>query len=212
MSDLKYKFADDLVKAKDLLYKDAMAQKWFAIKPETARGMWVIVAISMMILGVGLSCFAAIFWHRGLFFLGLIPAGLVMMGVSRAMASRTAKGSETLRRVLGFRLYIETAEKYRQQFNEEENIFARYLPFAIVFGCVGKWAKAFEGLEATAAASTSGWYSGTGAFQAMAFSSSLQSFSSSVSSTISSTQSSGGSGFSGGSSGGGGGGGGGGSW
>jgi hypothetical protein len=75
LSDLKYKFADDLVKAKDLLYKDAMKQQWFASKPETARGMWVIVAISLMILGVGLSCFAALWYGRGLFFLGLIPAG-----------------------------------------------------------------------------------------------------------------------------------------
>jgi len=212
LSDLKYKFADDLVKAKDLLYKEAMAQEWFAIKPETARGMWVIVAISMMILGVGLSCFSALLWSRGLVFLGLIPAGVVMLIMSRAMASRTAKGSEMLRRVLGFRLYIDTAETHRQDFNEKENIFARYLPFAIVFGCVGKWAKAFEGLEATAAASTASWYTGAGAFSAMTFSNSLQGFSSSVSSTISSTQSSGGSGFSGGSSGGGGGGGGGGSW
>ncbi|MGE3073970.1 MAG: DUF2207 domain-containing protein [Dehalococcoidia bacterium] len=212
LSDLKYKFADDLAKAKNLLYDDAMKQKWFAIKPETARGMWLIVSLSLMLFGVGLSCFTAIGVHRGLFFLGLIPAGIVMLVVSRAMASRTAKGSEMLRRVLGFRLYIETAEKYRQQFNEQENIFARYLPFAIVFGSVAKWAKAFEGLEATAAASTATWYTGTGPFQAMAFSSNLQSFSSSVGSTLSSTQSSGGSGFSGGSSGGGGGGGGGGSW
>ena len=132
--------------------------------------------------------------------------------MSRSMASRTAAGSEMMRRVLGFRLYISTAEKYRQQFNEQENIFARYLPFAIVFGCVSKWAKAFEGLEATAQASTSSWYTGTAPFSAMAFSSNLQSFSSSVGSTLASTQSSGGSGFSGGSSGGGGGGGGGGSW
>jgi uncharacterized membrane protein len=109
-------------------------------------------------------------------------------------------------------MYIETAEKHRQEFNEKENIFARYLPFAIVFGSVGKWAKAFEGLEDQAANSTSSWYSGTRPFAPLAFSSSLQSFSSSVSSTLGSTQSSGGSGFSGGSSGGGGGGGGGGSW
>jgi len=213
MSDLKYKFADDLAKSKDLLYKDAMTEKWFEVKPETARGMWVLVALALMIFGVGLSCFAALAIHRGLFFLGLIPAGLFLLVLSRSMARRTAHGSEMLRRVLGFRLYIETAEKYQQQFNEQENIFARYLPFAIVFGCVGKWAKAFEGLEATAAASTAGWYTGAHAFQANTFSRDLQGFSSSVSSTLSSTRSSsGGSGFSGGSSGGGGGGGGGGSW
>lgn len=213
LSDLKYTFATDLARAKDLIYDDAMKRKWFATKPETARGMWVIVGVAMIVLGVGLSCFAALFIARGLFFLGLIPAGLFMLIVSRSMAHRTAAGSEMLRRVLGFRLYIETAEKHRQEFNEKENIFARYLPFAIVFGSVGKWAKAFEGLEDQAAASTSSWYTGTRPFQAMVFSSSLQNFSSSVGSTLSSTRSSsGGSGFSGGSSGGGGGGGGGGSW
>ena len=213
LSDLKYKFAESLVKAKDLIYKDAVSKKWFAIKPETAKGMWILVAVGMMILGVGLSCFTALGMQRGLSFLGLIPAGLVMLIASRSMARRTAAGSEMLRRVLGFRLYIETAEKYRQQFNEQENIFARYLPFAIVFGSVGKWAKAFEGLEATAAASTSSWYSGTRPFAPMLFSSSLQSFSSSIGTTLSTgASSSGGSGFSGGSSGGGGGGGGGGSW
>ncbi|MFN8617217.1 MAG: DUF2207 domain-containing protein [Dehalococcoidia bacterium] len=212
LSDLRYKFAEDLAKAKNLIYDDAMKRKWFMQKPESARGMWVIVAIGLMFLGLGLSCFAALLVHRGLIFLGLIPAGFAMLIISRSMARRTALGSEMMRRVLGFRLYISTAEKYKQQFNEQENIFARYLPFAIVFGCVTKWAKAFEGLEATAQASTASWYTGTNAFSAAAFSSNLQSFSSSVGSTLSSTQSSGGSGFSGGSSGGGGGGGGGGSW
>lgn len=211
LSDLKYKFAEDLAKAKDLIYSDAMSRQWFAMKPESARGMWILVALGLMFLGVGLSCIAAVAVHRGLLFLGLIPAGVFMLIFSRSMARRTAAGSEMLRRVLGFRLYISTAEKDRQHFNEVENIFARYLPFAIVFGCVGKWAKAFEGLEETASASTSGWYTGIHPFAPMVFSSSLQSFSSSLGSTLSSSQSSG-SGFSGGSSGGGGGGGGGGSW
>lgn len=213
LSDLKYTFAEDLAKAKNLIYDDAMKRKWFAMKPESARGMWVIVAIGFFFLAIGLSCFAALTVHRGLMFLGLIPAGMLMLIFSRSMARRTAAGSEMARRVLGFRLYISTAETHRQEFNEQENIFARYLPFAIVFGCVGKWAKAFEGLEATAAASTAGWYTGTAPFSAMVFSNNLQSFSSSVGSTLSSSRSSsGGSGFSGGSSGGGGGGGGGGSW
>ena len=104
-----------------------------------------------------------------------------------------------------------------QQFNEQENVFARYLPFAIVFGCVDKWAKAFEGIAGAAEAATSGWYSSSRPFQVAAFTAGMSNFSSSVTSTISSSPSSsgssgGGSGFSGGSSGGGGGGGGGGSW
>src|SRR6185312_1421679 len=98
-----------------------------------------------------------------------------------------------------------TAETRRQEFNEQQGIFARYLPFAIVFGCVTRWAKAFEGLDDAAKSGTASWYTGIGAFEVVAFASSFQSFSSTISSSISSSASSGGgSGFSGGMGGGGG--------
>jgi uncharacterized membrane protein len=106
------------------------------------------------------------------------------------------------------------AEKDRQAFAEKEHIFADYLPYAIVYGCVDQWAKAFEGIDLKAV--TSGWYVGNQytMFSAMNMSRDLSSFSSVVSTAIASTPGgSGSSGFSGGgSSGGGGGGGGGGSW
>jgi uncharacterized membrane protein YgcG len=216
LSDLRYTFATDLEDAKDLIYKDAIQRKWFLVNPETSRGMWMLVGAGMLVLGVGLSLLSGYFFGRALIPVALIPAGLVMLILSRSMGRRTAVGSEALRRVLGFRLYIATAETRRQEFNEQQNIFARYLPFAIVFGCVSKWAKAFEGLDDVASTSTASWYTGIGAFQVAAFSIGLQSFASSVSTTMASTHSSssgGGSGFSGGGfSGGGGGGGGGGSW
>ena len=214
MSDLKNTFAPRLQTVKDSLYSDSMKRKWFGQKPETARTAWVLVGVGVLVLGIALSFLSGYFLGRALIATPVILAGLVLVILSRAMGRRTSTGSEALRRVLGFRLYISTAETRRQEFNEQENIFAKYLPFAIVFGCVGKWAKAFEGLENQAASSTSGWYSGTRPFQVVAFASGLQHFSSSVGSTIASSPSSsgGGSGFSGGSSGGGGGGGGGGSW
>lgn len=216
LSDLRYTFASDLEKAKDLIYKDALERKWFLVNPETSRGMWLLAGAALFILGIGLSLLSGFFLGRLLIPVALIPAGLIMLILSRSMARRTAVGSEALRRVLGFRLYIATAETRRQEFNEQQGIFARYLPFAIVFGCVSKWAKAFEGLDDVASTSTASWYTGIGAFQVAAFSTGLQSFASSVSTTMASTHSSssgGGSGFSGGGfSGGGGGGGGGGSW
>jgi uncharacterized membrane protein len=152
--------------------------------------------------------------ERALMPVPLIVAGAVMMPLSRAMARRTAAGSEAFRRALGFKLYITTAETRRQEFNERENIFARYLPYAIVFECVDKWAEAFEGLDDQVQASTGSWYTGVRPFEVGAFTAGMGSFAGSVSSSISSTPgSSGGSGFSGGgSSGGGGGGGGGSSW
>ena len=108
-----------------------------------------------------------------------------------------------------------TAETRRQEFNEQANIFAEYLPYAIVFGSVHKWANAFRDIDTKQA--TAGWYSGNGNFSPVIFSDHLSEFSSAVGSTIASSGASGHSGFGGGGgggggAGGGGGGGGGGSW
>jgi len=213
ISSLKYKFADDLKKVKEKLYADGMKRDWFAGNPESMRRLWLFGGIMVVVIGVLASIGSAIQLSRALIPVPLIFAGLVLIVMAHTMARRTATGSEVLRRVLGFRLYITTAETRRQEFNEQKNIFARYLPFAIVFGCVNKWAKAFEGLDDMAQSSTASWYTGVGPFQVVAFSAGLQAFATGVSSTMASAApSSGGSGFSGGFSGGGGGGGGGGSW
>ncbi|MGI8927797.1 MAG: DUF2207 domain-containing protein, partial [Tepidiformaceae bacterium] len=217
MSDLKNKFYEDLAKARKQLYKAVVTRKWFKRSPETVRPLWAVAGVAVAVLGVVLSVLAGLVLGRALIGFPVALAGLVLLLLSRAMPRRTATGSEALRRILGFRLYVATAETRRQQFNEQKQIlddFARYLPYAMVFGCVGRWAKAFEGLEGPAQAATSAWYTGSAPFRVAAFSSGMHSFASTVSSTITSTPgSSGGSGFGGGGgSGGGGGGGGGGSW
>lgn len=70
-----------------------------------------------------------------------------------------------------------------------------YLPYAVVFGCVDRWAKAFESLALPAP----GWYVSSHAFTAMAFADSMDGFSTTTAGTLVSTPR--GSGFSGGSSG-----------
>ncbi len=140
MSDLKNTFAERLQTVKDALYSAGMGHKWFSRKPETSRVLGALTGVGVAILGVALTFLSGYFLGRALIGTPVILAGLVLIVLSRAMARRTATGSEALRRVLGFRLYISTAETRRQEFNEQENIFAKYLPFAIVFGCVGKWA------------------------------------------------------------------------
>ena len=213
LSALKKKFVTRLGKVKSALYDDAMSRRWFQWRPETAKGVWIFLSLVVVALGGGASFLAGLFLGRALLGLPLIVAGVVLFFLSFSMARRTAAGSEALRRVLGFRLYVVTAETRMQEFNEDQNIFARYLPYAIVFGAVDKWARAFRGLDDEAMRrSTAGWYAGAGAFSASSFSSDLRSFSSSVSSTISSSPSGGSGSGGGGSSGGGGGGGGGGSW
>ena len=216
ISALKQKFYKDLESVKKALYDDSVERKWFTHRPETARRMWAGIGIGAIVVAVGVAAAAGWLLERALIGAPLIIAGLLLLALSPAMSRRTAAGSEALRRVLGFRLYVDTAEKRQHEFNEEQNIFARYLPYAIVFESVDKWAKAFEGMDDVASESTAGWYvaSGGAPFRVAAFTAGLSSFSNGVSSSIASTPGgSGGSGFGGGGfSGGGGGGGHGGSW
>ena len=205
LSSLQRTFTARLSQVEEALYDDGMERKWFLRRPGTSRTLWGLAGLGVAVAGVVLSLAIGLALSRALIAAPIVVAGMALAGMSRAMARRTATGSEALRRVLGFRLYITTAETRRQEFNEQQGIFARYLPFAIVFGCVNKWAKAFEGLDDPARSGTASWYTGVGAFEVAAFASGFQGFSETVSSSISSSASSGGgSGFSGGFGGGGG--------
>ncbi|MBU0613992.1 DUF2207 domain-containing protein [Patescibacteria group bacterium] len=153
----------------------------------------------------------------GIFFGAFIGAtyfigSLVVFIFAFFMPKKTQKGTDIVRKVLGFKLFIHTAERYRAQWQEKENIFEEVLPYAIAFGEVKKWAKAFKDLEFK----NPSWYESSVPFSsADVFSVNLLGAVSAVNSATmpkpSSSASSGGS-FGGGSSGGGFGGGGGGSW
>ena len=211
ISELRTHFITSLRTAESDLYRDSADRKWFAARPDRVRQGYTGVSVLVIIAGVGVAWLLGRTLGAGLIGVAIVVVGLVGLAVARVMPAKTAAGAELLRRTLGFRHYMEVAEKERQRFAERENIFSEYLPYAIVFGCVDKWARAFKDIDLSA--QTSSWYAGSTPFNSFALASSLQGFSSNLGSAISSTPgSSGGSGFSGGGAGGGGGGGGGGSW
>ncbi|OGN30030.1 MAG: hypothetical protein A3A33_01755 [Candidatus Yanofskybacteria bacterium RIFCSPLOWO2_01_FULL_49_25] len=130
---------------------------------------------------------------------------------SSFMKKLTAKGAEAQWRTKGFYLYMDMAEKYRDRFYEQENIFEKLLPYAIAFGMTKQWIKKMREIygDQRFAAMTPIWFhsmSGT-QFDADTFSSAMTAVSSSISQSVSTSSGSGGGGFSGGGGGGGGGGG-----
>ncbi|MGI8425157.1 MAG: DUF2207 domain-containing protein [Actinomycetota bacterium] len=212
LSDLRNTFAARLTTVENDLYDDAVSQGWFATRPDKIRTRWLGIGIGALIVSLGILVVAAIFTHVALLGIPLVAGSLLLLGAAKRMPRRTAKGTAVLRRIQGFRRFIDESERDRARFAEKQNLFSEYLPYAIVFGATKKWARAFEGLDG--ALPTTYWYAGNHPFTAMAFASSIDGFAVTTSGTITSTPSgSGASGFSGGGfSGGGGGGGGGGSW
>jgi uncharacterized protein (TIGR04222 family) len=212
VSELKTTFAARLHSVERSLYEDAMREKWFRTRPDQVRTRWAGRGTLLAFAG-GIVTFVLARWtHWGLVGIPLIVAGVALALMARRMPARTAKGTAMLRRIRGFRRVIATAEAHMSRWAEEENVFTRYLPYAIVFGLTKKWARAFEDLGLQP--DTSSWYVGPHAFTAVAFADSIDGFAVTTGGTLASTPaSSGSSGFGGGGfSGGGGGGGGGGSW
>jgi hypothetical protein len=221
------RFGKAVSKARGELYRAAVEAGWFVRSPE--RGDTAFVA-SVIALGVtvtfGTVIAAALGW--GLVMIPILLLGALFVAASSWSAGRTAAGAAALSQTLGFKLYLETAEADQITWEEGEDIFSRYLPYAIAFGCADHWAGMFaELVDRGVAVPMPSWYVADGLhphdlFGIAGISSvvgSLDTLSTSFGAAIaaSSVGSGGGSGFAGGDFGGGGvgggvGGGGGGTW
>jgi uncharacterized membrane protein len=222
LSDLKQTFRADLQKVQSLLYADVTDNGWFRGNPSSVRARWFFLGILAIAAGAGLTWVLAKWTSFGLTGIAVVLAGVVLLALSPRMPARTAKGTAALAQARGFRLYLETAEAEQLRFEEGEDLFSRYLPYAIVFGVAERWAKVFARLAASGVeVATPTWYVSSnpafygGGFDYNGFGRSMDSFANVTSGSLAAAtpSSSGSSGFGGGGfSGGGGGGGGGGSW
>ena len=202
---------------KDVVYKE-LEQDTNAydvgILQEKKRA-WIFVALFMSFV------FARFFGSGFVFDESVVLVVVIGLCVAALFAfvkyeARLSKEGAILREEwLGFKLYLETAERDRLQ-NLTPELFEKYLPYAIIFGVEKKWAKAFDSLNLPPPS----WYhggkvgvghssmgAGSGGFTPSAFSAS---FASSLGSAFGSAGGGGGASGGGGGAGGGGGGGGGG--
>ncbi len=212
ISELRNKFYKSIPDIQSALYKEVVgSKKYFPANPHRIR-MWYFVTGIIVLVGSFFSfSFFAVIGRLDLLF-GILMVGPIFLFMAKFMPRKTLLGAETYRKVLGFKDYIRTAERYRVKFQEDQNIFERFLPYAMIFGLADKWASAFKDIYK----GKPNWYRSSHPFDAFAFTHTMQAFAKSANSTLSSRPSSKGSssssGFSGGFSGGGFGGGGGGSW
>lgn len=111
---------------------------WFRKVPSaTATGSAGFGVVALVVFaGFGLGAAAL------LLLVPLLPV-LVTYLVVRAKlrrGQRTADGRAVCDQVEGFRTYLATAEAEQLRFEEGEDIFSKYLPWAIVFELADRWA------------------------------------------------------------------------
>lgn len=127
-----------------------VAEKWRSTK-KSSRNAQLIVSI--VVLGLVLLGYVAIMplvFDIRAWGVILATAGvtLVMLLLTIIMKKRTKQGDEWLAKLIGFKEFIDKAEKDRIRVLVEQNpsYFYNVLPYAYVLGVTDKWAKNFEGI------------------------------------------------------------------
>lgn len=139
VSDLKNKFYTHLPSIKDALYGELVSGGYFSTNPEDTRRIFKWIGIGIVV--------AAFFLipHWGMK-LSVIASGLFLLIFSRFMPRKTKKGSLAHEEILGFREFINRAERDRIErlAKDDPTLFDRVLPYALVFGLGDRWAEAFH--------------------------------------------------------------------
>ncbi|MBD3208460.1 MAG: DUF2207 domain-containing protein [Candidatus Nealsonbacteria bacterium] len=226
LDHLQKTFYKKIPDIKDSFYREVEKTGYFLENIEKTRRKYAKTGFKMLAGGVVLVFF---FWFINVFYdaffsryiiqflileASIFFSSLIVFAFSYYMPIMTTDGKEAKWKLLGFKEYLQKAEKLRME-RETVETFSKYLPYAMVLGVEKKWAERFSDI----AYQKEDWYvvsSPSGGARAGAhspgsfssLSSSLNSFTSSLSRSVSGGSS--GSGVSGGSAGGGGGGGGGG--
>lgn len=147
--DLDQKIAMVMMKGKSALYKEMVERGWYRSNPSVQRTLWLVAGMGLIVLGVLLGIGLGIGFGWGLAGIGPVVAGIVVFVIGFFVSSRTAEGSAILAQAEGFKEYLMTAEADQIRVEEDQDIFSRYLPWAIAFGAESHWVGVFREIAAS---------------------------------------------------------------
>ena len=160
-------FYETFVEFRSALYQEFTAQKWYEATPGDVvrdyRGRGILIGLVGTIAAIAMGYFYANAGISGVIWFAVpcLVLGIGMIVVSRRMPVRTPAGSAVAIQSLGFKKYLERAEADQIRWEEGQDIFSEYLPYAIAFGCADHWATLIEELVAKGASVPEPeWYTG----------------------------------------------------
>lgn len=152
LSDLRDKFYVTMGQVQKGLYQAVVDDGYFPASPERVRTTYAGLGVAALVLAAVVGCFATIFlvqWSGVAICLPIafaIPAiGLIVL--ARHMPRKSANGAEEAAKWLAFKRYMENIERYTKV-EEVQEIFDRFLPYAIAFGLERSWIAKFARVDA----------------------------------------------------------------
>ncbi|MEZ4546872.1 MAG: DUF2207 domain-containing protein [Thermodesulfobacteriota bacterium] len=152
ISDLRNKFYKELPGIKNI--RRAGNRRLLPRGPGgEVKGIYKWVRYSALIVGFAL-------FTNFLLKISIALSGVIILAWSGFMPRKTKQGALANEELLGFREFIDKAEKNRIEAlaKDDPTLFDRVLPFALVFGLEEKWADAFKDIYRE----PPGWYSSPG--------------------------------------------------
>ncbi len=136
------KYAGTIAKVREALTEAGVQRGWFSARPNKrhATAFWsgtfsTAGGFAASSVGAGSG------W--GLIGVPLILFGVGMMATAHRFRSRTALGSAYLEQSRGFEQYLRTIQADHISYSSDDDLFSRYLPYAMVFGLTKRWAEVF---------------------------------------------------------------------
>ncbi|MBA9003233.1 DUF2207 domain-containing protein [Thermomonospora cellulosilytica] len=190
LSELDGAFAPQLARVRSAMYDDVVKQGWFARRPDTVRSRWSTAGIVLAVLGVAGTVALAVFTDLALVGLAVIIGGAALAVGGQYMPAKTARGATVLAHTIGFQAHLARGEAPEGiEGPQRIALFSRYLPYAVVFDLVDKWAKTVEdaGVQAEGADNLY-WYEGPAEWDLSKFAESMRTFTLATSGAISRTR------------------------
>lgn len=149
LSEIDTHFYDDLEKVKKSLFKQVKDDGYFVNDPGDSIGFYIAISVPVAILSIFLVVFSTIF--LGVFsYWPILILPVAIIAVSFIMPKKTLKGVQMYEKILGYKMFMDTAEKDRLKklFSPDDyrKVFEKYLPYAMVMGVEERWTKEFRGL------------------------------------------------------------------
>ena len=138
-----------MMKSKSALHNDMVERGLYRANPSVQRGLWLAAGLGLIGLGVLLGIGLGFSLGWGLAGIGPIVVGIAVFVAAFFVSARTAKGSAVLAQAQGFKEYLMTAEADQIRVEEDQDIFSRYLPWAIAFGAESHWVGVFREIAAS---------------------------------------------------------------
>ena len=190
LSELDGTFADQLSAVRGELYEDVVREGWFARRPDSERTRWTTTGTVLAGLGLIGTIVLAISTDLALIGLAAVIAGAALAAGGRHMPAKTARGATVLAHTLGFRAHLYRGEAPDAPAVDRVQLFSRYLPYAVVFDSVPRWAATVADVGAgdDEQADNLYWYEGPAEWDLSNFAESMRSFTLATSGAISASR------------------------